>query len=446
MNTSIDNTTEDIFPNISNWVKLGGVILPSTGALMIALAAIIPYPIVVKTSAIIRPVGELRIVEAATSGIISDIFVKENQIVTKGEKIAAIEDYQLQTKNKQMILKIQQNSLQLTQIDAQLQALQTQIIAEKNAMNRAIASAQAELSRSQREYQDKQLIAQAQVQEALAELELAREEMQRYQQLSHTGAISSLQLKQKQQTLKAAQARLKRAQVGLNPTNANMAIAQENIAQQKARGESTIASLQKEQQSLQQQRIQLENHISSDRQELQQIQTDLQKTIIRTTQPGTILKLELRNPGQVVSSGDAIAQIAPSNSNLVVKARVSPQDIGKVKLCKVAQVANCQTGKVKMRISAYPYPDYGILKGAVTAITADTIALSNASGRGGETASLPSVQSYYEVTIEPEKSYLQKGKQQYPLKPGMEVKAEIFAKKETLITFILRKARLLVNK
>ncbi len=437
MNTSIENIREDIFPHINKWVKIGGVILPSSGIIIIALAAIIPYPVVVKTSANVRPVGELRIVEAATSGVINDIFVRENQTVSKGEKIAAVENNPLQVKKKQILLKIEQNKLQLTQIYAQLKALQTQINAEKNGINGAIASAQAELSRSQREYQDKQLVAQAQVQEAFAELELAREEVQRYQKLKETGAISPLQLAQKQQALKTAQAKLNRVRVELNPSNANVTIAQENIAQQQARGQSTIAALEKEYQSLQQQRIELENNINSHLQELQQIETDLQKTIIRTTQAGTILKLELRNPGQVVTVGSAIAQITPNNPSLVVKARVSPQEIGKVQLCHATEVAKCQVGKVKMRVSAYPYPDYGTLKGAVSAITADAIVPANNSS---------SAQPYYEVTIKPEKSYLQKGKQQYPLKPGMEVKAEILAKKETLMTFILRKARLLVNR
>ncbi|MGH7997861.1 MAG: HlyD family efflux transporter periplasmic adaptor subunit, partial [Brasilonema sp.] len=44
---------------------------------------------------------------------------------------------------------------------------------------------------------------------------------------------------------------------------------------------------------------------------------------MRTAETGTILKLELRNPGQVVRPGQAIAQIAPSNAPLIIKARVT---------------------------------------------------------------------------------------------------------------------------
>jgi len=50
------------------------------------------------------------------------------------------------------------------------------------------------------------------VEEASAALELAREEMNRYQQLANTGAIAELQVKEKEQAFIAAQARLKGAE------------------------------------------------------------------------------------------------------------------------------------------------------------------------------------------------------------------------------------------
>lgn len=258
-----------------------------------------------------------------------------------------------------------------------------------------------------------------------------------YQQLGNTGAISQLQIKEKEQSFKAAQARFQRATPGLNPSKSTVAIAQESIAQQKARGQSTLAALNKEKESLFQRRIEIENQISRDEQELQQILKDLEKNIIRTAETGTILKLELRNPGQVVRPGQAIAQIAPSNASLVIKARVTASDISKVKLCKASQVADCEQGKVQMRVSTYPYPDYGILKGAIRAITADAITPQNNGG--------VLVPPFYEVTIEPEKLYLEKGNQQYPIQPGMEVTADIISQKETVLTFILRKARLLAD-
>jgi len=178
--------------------------------------------------------------------------------------------------------------------------------------------------------------------------------------------------------------------------------------------------------------------INSAQKDIKQLEKELQNTVIRAAETGTILKLELRNSGQVVRPGEPIAQIAPSHAALVVKARISAVDISNIKVCKAGKIADCQQGKVQMRVSAYPYPDYGTLKGAVRAITADAITPQNNNTN-------TQVAPYYELTIEPEKIDLQKGNQSYPIQPGMEIAADIICQEESVLTFILRKARLLTD-
>lgn len=299
--------------------------------------------------------------------------------------------------------------------------------------------AQADLNLNQRDYSDRQITTQTEMREAVASLELAQEELKRYQLLGNTGAISKLQIKEKEQAFKVAQARLQRAKSRLNPSAATVAIAQERIAQERARGKSTLATLNKEREELIRRQVEIQNHISSDRKELKQVETELQKTIIRTPETGTILKLQLRNLGQVVRPGQAIAQIAPNNVRLVVKARVAAQYISKVKVCKAKKVSDCQEGKVQLRVSAYPYPDYGVLLGTVQSISADVIKPSVRIPNSSR------VTPYYEVTIKPEKPYLVKNERQYPIQSGMEVTADIISTEETVLSFILRKARLLTD-
>ncbi|MDZ8109666.1 MAG: HlyD family efflux transporter periplasmic adaptor subunit [Nostoc sp. DedQUE12a] len=429
--------SDQFLPQISLWTTLGGLLLVGTVGGAIALAAITQYNVTVKAPAIIRPSGDIRLVQAAEEGTIKKILVRENQVVKQGDAIAIIDNSQLLTKKRQIAGNIKHNKLQLGQITAQLNVLQTQITAESNLMHRAMASAQADLARNKRDYKDRQITSQTQVQEAKAVLDLAKEELLRYQQLGKTGAIATLQIKEKEQNFKAAVARLERFKAELNPIDANVAIATERIAQEKARGESTLANLNQELQELIRRRVEIQNQISAAQMELQQVSTELQKTIIRTSETGTILKLELRNSGQVVRVGDAIAQIAPNNAPLLVKARIAAADISKVRLCQAVPVTKCTEGKVIMRVSAYPYPDYGTLNGAVRSITGDAITPQNNSN----------IQSapYYEVTIQPDRLNLIKGNQSYPIQAGMEVTADIISKQETILTFILRKARLLTD-
>ncbi|BAZ01252.1 secretion protein HlyD [Tolypothrix tenuis PCC 7101] len=430
-------SSDQFLPAISLWTTLGGLFLVGTVGIALVLAAVTHYNVTVTAPATVRPAGDVRLVQAGSEGVVKKIVVKENQVVKSGDAIAYIDSSQLETKKSQLLGTIHQNNLQLSQIAAQVKTLQTQIAAESNSMQRAIAAAAADLRRNQRDYQDQKITTFTQVQEAEAALELAKEEMKRYQQLGNTGAIAILQIKEKEQAYKAALAKLERAKAGLNPSNATVTIANERIAQEKAKGESTLATLKKEQAELIRRQVEIQNQINSDQKELTQVSTELQKTVIRTSEAGTILKLEIRNTGQVVRAGDAIAQISPNQAPLVVKARVAAADISKVRLCKTTQVTQCTQGKVIMRVSAYPYPDYGTLNGAVRGITADAITPQTNSN----VAAVP----YYEVTIEPDKLELIKGNQSYTIQPGMEVTADIIAQEETVLTFMLRKARLLTD-
>jgi HlyD family type I secretion membrane fusion protein len=430
-------SSDEFLPAISLWTTLGGLFLVGTFGCAFTLATFIKYNVTVRATATVRPTGELRIVQAANSGTIKSILIKENQVVKKGDVIATIDDSHLQTQKKQLIGNIQQNQLQLTQINAQISELDSQMAAQSQLMERTIAGDQAELRRNQRDYKDRQVTAGAEVQEAQATVELAREELKRYQQLAKTGAIPSLQIKEKEEAFKVAQARLQRAKTGLNPSADNVAIAQEKIAQEQARGKSTLATLNKERKQIIQHQIEIQNQINRDRQEFQQLQTELKKSVIHAPESGTILQLHLRNTGQVVNPPDAIAQIAPSNAPLLVKAHVSAADISKVKVCKQEKVSDCFEGKVQLRVSAYPYPDYGTLKGAVRVISADAIT--------PESSSVGAAAPYYEVTIQPERAYLIKSARSYPIKPGMEVTADIISRQETLLMFILRKVRLLTD-
>ena len=428
---------DEYLPPISIWTRLGGIFLIGSIGAAFSLASVFKYNIIVKADATVRPIGEIRLVQASAEGTIRSIKVKENQVVKKGDAIAVIDNFQLESKRDEILGNIQQNQLQRSQINGQLKALETQVTAESNAMQQAITSAKADLSRNQRDYRDRGITSQTEVDEAQASVTLARDKLNRYKGLANTGAIPAAEIKEKEQDFKAALARLERSKIGLNPSDATVAIAQERIAQELTKGKSTLAALNKDRQEIIRRQIEIQNQTSNAQQELKRVFTELQKTVIRTSEAGTILRLELRNTGQVVKAGDVIAQIAPNSAPLVIKARVAASDITKVKVCKVVQVTKCTQGKVQMRLSAYPYPDYGILNGAVRGITADAIIPQSNSN-------IPAA-PYYEITIQPDRYYLIKGNQSYAIQPGMEATADIISKEETVLTFILRKARLLTD-
>ncbi|NJP09816.1 MAG: HlyD family efflux transporter periplasmic adaptor subunit [Leptolyngbyaceae cyanobacterium RU_5_1] len=428
----------DFFPPISRWTSWSGVVLVAIVGIAVALTAVIKYKTTVKGQASVRPVGELRLVQTATEGSVKQIFVQENQVVKSGDLIATIDDSRLKTKQSQLQNSIQQAQLQRTQIDAQIQALSRQIQAETSRIHRVVSAAEADLAGRQRTYHDRQITTRSELAAATAELRAgeaalrsAQVKYNRYRPVTEAGALprdrledAQLEVRRQEQIVAAAQAKLQSAQAALNPTDAEVAIAAERIAQERASGEASLATLNKEQQGLIQQRIAIHQELERNQRELQQVKRELQQTKITATAHGIVFKLNLRNPGQTVQAGQEIAQIVPQQATLQIKAGVIPQERSKL---QVGQ-------QVQMRLSACPYPDYGTLKGVVRHISEDTI-------KPQANTSNPTP-PFYEVTIQPKGRSLGRGRHQCAIKAGMEGHVDIISREETVLQFLLRKARL----
>ncbi|MEA5625892.1 HlyD family efflux transporter periplasmic adaptor subunit [Nostoc sp. UHCC 0251] len=483
----------EFLPPISRWTTFGTLFILFMLSLAVPVAAFVKYKVTVKGQAVVRPAGELPIVQAATEGQVMQIYVKENQTLQKGDKIATIDDSRLQTKKNQLQTNIQQARLQLIQTVPQINAIDSQIRAENDRTNRSIASAKAELQGRDRDHQDKKITSITELQEASANVKMAQEELyagqaqlqsalanlhateaalgaatlkqNRYESAAKQGALSRDQLeevqlavKQQEQAVQAQKAtykaqqktneRLKqavlgaiakrdRAQAALNPSNAEVAMATERIAQEKASGEVNKASLERELQVLLKQKIETEKQLERDTSEFKQIEIDLKQTTITATADGIISKLNLRNPGQTLRAGEEVVQIVPSHAPLVIKAAVGSEEKGKI---KVGQ-------KVQMRVTACPYPDYGTLNGQVKAISPDAVS-SQKNDADANTNSIPkatAVGAFYEVTIEPEKLALGRSTKKCQIQLGMDGRVDIITREETVLQFLLRKARLMTD-
>jgi len=179
----------------------------------------------------------------------------------------------------------------------------------------------------------------------------------------------------------------------------------------------------------------IQNDIDSANKEVEQLDEAIENSTILSPVAGTIFGLDVENVGQPVRNGARIAQIIPKNAPMVIKANVPVDALGQV---EVGQ-------SVQLRVSAYPYPDYGTLKGKVSEIAPDAVTAQNQNNNSSDEASFPAAAAYYEVTIQPEKSYLTRSNKQYNIQPGMGVTADIISREETVLTFLLRKARLMTD-
>lgn len=193
----------EFLPPLGLWTTIGGIVIVCAVGLAVPLASVIKYKVTVKGQAVVRPAGEVRLVQANAEGQVMRIFVAENQLVKKGDVIATIDNSKLQTKKSQLQSNIGQSRLQLVQINAQISAIALQSKAETDRINRVVAASVAELSGRNRAYRDKQITTAADVEEAsanvkaaIASLKAAQSKRNRYEGVARVGALSQDQMRQ----------------------------------------------------------------------------------------------------------------------------------------------------------------------------------------------------------------------------------------------------------
>jgi multidrug efflux pump subunit AcrA (membrane-fusion protein) len=137
---------------------------------------------------------------------------------------------------------------------------------------------------------------------------------------------------------------------------------------------------------------------------------------------------------QTTVKAPAIVAIATDRAQapLQLKVSISPNQINQIRVGQSAQV----------RISGCPYTDYGILNGTVEQVAAMPI-------QPPMNSAIPAILNQpspaYEVTIAPQHQVLGKGEQQCLLRVGMDGSADIASREETVLQFLLRKARLIAD-
>ncbi|EKD92321.1 MAG: Type I secretion membrane fusion protein, HlyD [uncultured bacterium] len=120
-------------------------------------------------------------------------------------------------------------------------------------------------------------------------------------------------------------------------------------------------------------------------------------------------------PGTVISPGDKLMEIVPTEGEMQVQSKLSTRDIGYVHIGDPAEV----------KITTYDFARYGSIKGHVIEISASTF-----TSKEG----LP----YYQLKIALEKNYVGKDSKKNILKPGMTVQADIVTNKKSIMSYILK--------
>ena len=141
----------------------------------------------------------------------------------------------------------------------------------------------------------------------------------------------------------------------------------------------------------------------------------LDRTILRSPMNGVVKKIHVDAQGQVVSSGESVIEVVPLDDSLLVQANVRPEDIGFVHSDQQAMV----------KFTAYDFIRYGGMEGTVEYIGADTI-----TNEQGET--------YYPIRIRTQSNTLgARDGRDLSIIPGMVTDVDLLAGKKTVLQYLL---------
>lgn len=141
----------------------------------------------------------------------------------------------------------------------------------------------------------------------------------------------------------------------------------------------------------------------------------LRRSMVRSPVKGIVNQIKITTIGGIVQPAADLIEIVPLDDQLLIEARIKPQDVGLLRVGLPASV----------KITAYDYSIYGGLEGTLEHIGADTI-------------TDPKGEVYYEIKVRTQKNFLEKSGKHYDISPGMQASVDIKTGKKSVLSYLLK--------
>lgn len=386
------------------------------------------------------PSSQLQVVQNLEGGIVKQVLVKEGQHVNKNQKLLLIDDTLFLSDYREKSLALAGLQADSVRLNALLNSINVhkekaesnwresvEVKRQRLNFNSDFTNKHIKLvSRQNNQYQDKvsnlenqlsvtaQQISQKEREliEAKSRLnnlrhnfKIAKKEFDITQPLAEEGVVPPVELLKLQRQLNDTQREL-------TSTSLQIPVLQAAIQETIFRHIDIALKFRSE--------IQMElNETSNKLSTLSESQIGLKDRVNRTvvTSPvtGTIQKIHVNTIGGVIQPGMPLVEIVPTEDNLLIEARIAPQDIAFLR----------PSLKAVIKFSAYDFTLYGGLTGTLENISADTI--QDEEGN-----------SYYQVRIRTNENSLSgPGGESLPIIPGMIASADIITGKRTVLQYLL---------
>ncbi len=357
------------------WLKIQGLsVVLALFAGLGTWAAFAPLTSAVIGAGVIVVENYRKAVGHLDGGIVREVRVRDGQEVRKGERLIALEDVQARA--------------QLEQVRGQLllaMAREARLIAQRDGMPKVVYPApllalardprareamlvQDQTFRARRLAQQGELMLQerqiAQLREkgaSLLEQRLMRERL-----------VSSFEKERNDFEVLASEGYVERQRVREMERSVVLNDGQRAaLVNDIASNEAEISGIQMKmlqlekdlQREVARELAEVQSEIFSLRERLRGLEDAVQRTVINAPEDGKVLALSVHASGEVVRPGAHLLDIVPVEQNLIVEARLSPQDVDQVRVGQMAEV----------RFSAFRQRDMPKVEGQLVTLSADRL-------------------------------------------------------------------------
>jgi len=350
-------------------------------AVFVAWAAWFEIDQTVRAQGSIVTTARTQIIQAADGGVLAEILVQEGQEVKAGQRLAMLERDRTSAAFEESRSKVAALQSALIRARAESTGIKPAFPPELDAYPDFVLSQRRLFEQKRETLRD----ATGAIQDAL---KLARQELEMNQALLSSGDVSRVEVMRALRQVGDLEARLSELK---------------NKYEQEARTE--VAKL--------------EDELSSQRHRLEERRSVLEHTDMSAPVAGIVKYLRVNTVGGVLRAGDELMQISPTESEMLIEARINPADIGQLDLGLPVQV----------KLDAFDYSVYGMLTGTLTYISSDTLVEQGANGQST---------TYYRARIQLDRKQTNPMLAKVELKPGMTSTIDIKTKTRSVLRYLVK--------
>lgn len=411
----------------------------------------------------IEPKDKTIRLDAAVAGTVAEIRVKEGDSVKAGQTLLLLESElvkselrqaqdklegqlnrlsQLKSSKNQLIVSLatqeQQNQSQQLEKQTQIDQARQNILALKNAYELQKDERLSQVNQAQQTLKNS-LTASQLVESSLAS---SQREVQRYSKLNKTGVVPEINLVEKQDIAKdkqkmyeqtksdIQQAKLRLAEQqssyerNLRQANADIEQAKLRLQEQERgyqtltrSGQLAVLKIADQQKNLDTDITSLKSDIAQSKSQIDSLKFQLGQRELKAPVSGTLFQLPIQKAGSVVQLGTMVAEIASTNSPLIIRAQMATTESGSLRT----------ELPVKLKFDAYPFQDYGVVSGELIKISPNTVEVDTPNGKVAA----------YNLEIAIKQNCIPSADKCIPLRPGDTATAEVIVRQRRVIDFLL---------